>query len=156
MNIVYQGNVNFRLKLKDKIYDISTHNEGMPALFKAISMALAGYNIKEYLPTYIRVLDSNDDSKSKKDITVSGRAFNYDSDTNQWCTKFTANIPYNVVDGGLTSSDKIAIYAPHINVNDNDIEKLAVVNITDSSIISAFQQGTELIVEWKMYTDNPA
>lgn len=148
MYLVYNGIVNIKLKIKDKVINISTHNAGEATLFQAISMALAGYDIKQYLPSSISFFEE-DVQKLKQPVPIIGLAYSNDisNESRKWYTVFNATIPYELFDSPQPSAN----YTVKLFDASNNV--LATIN--NVKLVDGFSKGEELVIEWKMYVNNP-
>jgi len=147
----YHGNVELKLKIKDKIINFKNHNEGKSDLFRVIAKALSGYSITNEIPVMIDVRTSELLSSSilNKDIYLSGGAYFKDTDTN-WKVRFNANISGDDINKNLLTESLTTLYIILKSINAD----LASMEVDISYFNTIATGGMQALLEWTLYVDN--
>lgn len=151
----YTGYVTVKLKIKDKVFELSKHNSGLSALFRIFAMALCGYNVSQSAPVKLDLRGANvapTDSNinlftSCLPALVPLTGVQYFQEDDIWKSRFTATIPYS-----FFLAQKLSMYTNKILVLTGLSDDLAYLSISEG--FEDLTEGTELIISWDMYVDN--
>lgn len=150
----YIGDVVFKLKIKDKIITTSKKNSGTIDLSKLFAKFISNNSIDaEELPQFLDLRKNEENVYSSilsSKIPLSGRNYQFDTDTNNWVAIFVATINYSyLVDGNIDQNDPdFRLYITSGYVDGKTID-LAYIDISATEL-SKIQAGVQGIVEWHM------
>lgn len=155
-NVAYLGNVKIRLKIKDKIFEIINHNEGLPELSKSFAKFITGGLITvEDIPQYLdlrKYIDNNWQSQLNTRISLSGKYFDYDESIGNWVARLTGVISANYLSNPI-SRDDTSTYRLYLLSGSNPPAPLAFIEI-GADTLSNLTPGTQAIIEWNMQLVN--
>ena len=157
----YKGNVKVSIKIKDKIFEVNTHNEGLPALSRAFCQFITGNRItEEDIPQYLDLRYSDGETYNScllSRVHLSGKSWVYDSANSNYIAKFTGVISYNNLTRAITRADselyRLYLYSGSLGVDSNNeytgYYDLAFLDIS-AETLSYLSPGTQAIIEWSM------
>ena len=159
--LAYKGNVKVSIKIKDKIYEVKSHNAGLPALCRSFCSFITGNTITvEDIPEYLDLRYNDGGSWSSillTKIPLSGKSWVYDGTINNYVAKFTGVISYNYLTRAITKADsdtyRLYLYSGSLGKDSNNnytgYIDLAYLDI-DAETLSYLSPGTQAIIEWSM------
>lgn len=171
-NLLYVGNVKFKIKIGDKIVEVSNHNKGLPALQRAFCNFLTGNDItKEDVPQFmdLRYSPVGTDNFSKSNtlllnkLPLTGRSweegkyiYSDSSEESTYVAKLTAVLSSNSLIRKISNGEPydFRIYLiSGSNGTVNDVPSgyfdLAYLNIS-SEALSMIGPGSQAIIEWSL------
>lgn len=172
-NVLYVGNVSFKLKIKDKILEYANHNKGLPALQRAFCNLITGNRITNTdIPQFMDVRFSTDNGETYppenslllNKLPLSGKSweegqFVYSDNTeeNIYTAKLTAVLSSNSLAARINSEDQTKKYRIYlisgtngtINGEVNGYFEMAYLDISAESL-SLVMPGTQAIIEWSL------
>jgi len=162
-NLWYRGEVNMRLRIKDRTFDFKSHNEGLPALSESFARIMSGnYRGLCDIPRYIdvrKLRPGTDDeylsylTVNKLPLTGANWAIN---ELGEYEADFTATIAstmlYSLVP--VNSSDKFKLYLCTDTEDGKGIRDLARLDIPALQL-SRIVPGVQAVIEWSMKLVNP-
>lgn len=146
----YKGMVNLKLKIKDKVINISQHNTGTNYLFKSIYKFLTGNYEKPDIPTYLDLREEVQNtwiSRLNTDIRLS--AGNYTDSQ----ASVNGIIRFDNIIGTSISSGTFRLYLMSDYNSQSVRQDLAYISISAEDL-SKITAGINLIVEWVMTVTN--
>ena len=172
-NVSYVGQVNLKIKIKDKVITVGQHNKGLPALQRAFAKFITSNNItNEDVPQFmdLRYSPSTGDedfsashSLLLNKLPVSGKSFEegryiyHDNvEESTYIAKLTAVLSSNSLTAKISSSDdrKFRLYLLSgsdgiVNGEVSGYFELAYLNI-DAEALSLIGPGSQAIIEWSL------
>lgn len=171
-NLLYVGKVSFKLKIKDKIVEVSNHNRGLPALQRAFCNLVTGNRITNTdIPEYMDVRYSTDGGETfpaentilLNKLPLSGKSweegqfvYNEDTEENVYTAKLTSVLSSNSLARRISSNETtpFRIYLLSgtngtINGETNGYFEMAYLNIS-ADALSLIMPGTQAIIEWSL------
>ena len=162
-SFTYEGKINVKLKCKDKIYTLNTHNTGTKLLVDTIAKALSGTSVADNVPRYLDFIYGEKDDKGvyiKEDsllktvIPFVGKVYGDmaktpDLDENCSCLLLSATI--SAADRNLiqTTPNK------QLRMLDSKKQPLAFIeNPILDTLYDSLKDGTDAIIEWRMIFSN--
>ena len=163
----YKGIVQIKLKIKDKIINLTTKNNGTDYFKKAFCKFLTGnYGGNPDIPQMLDLRKKIEDSSVVKwvtclnqEIILSGKSYLLTTDSNlgiddNWVARFTAAVPFDALLEPISDTDtseyRFYLYG---SFDSKDIDEryhdLAYINI-DAESLSNITQGTQALLEWSM------
>ena len=147
LSIKYNGEVSFKYIINGKLVRSNTHNAGTKNLFKILTRALAGYDIRSDLPIKIDLQDSSNNNLLNHSAYLSGTRY-YLGDDDNWSVYYTTT---------LQKSNMSAI-----TVNDNEKYKLVLQSLKEdmatvdisSNLVQNILDGAQLIIDWRLFFTN--
>lgn len=178
-NFNYNGKLAVKLKLKDKIYNINTHNNGFQDLFYFLTHALAGNLLKSYLPSTVALYMSKEDGelepespldlrskyefKLNNSIPITARTVippggypddeSFDEVRNSYSTSITATIPYSTNIEKIIGQGNLYSNRTFLIVLNSTSAPLAFFKI-DFEILAQLTEGTQILIDWFLYFKN--
>lgn len=150
----YIGKVNLKFKIGNKVVDFTKNNKGLPALFRIISKALAGFNTMMDKPSYIDLryieFEGSTEWESCLSKNQSITQLSYTVENGSWVTKAMATIPYSAI--SVPSIESLDAYAFRVYLL-SESEELAYIDINKESIME-ITPGTQALVEWVLRVSN--
>lgn len=161
--IGYKGIVTFKYKRDNRIYKIKQLNEGLPNLFKFISLCLTGdvSNLSAARPQFMDLKYSTDGTtwnsclSAKAPVTPSYREVEDNGELN-YSAIFTTTISQSMIDKNkLTGNPTCALYLlSGSNVSGNDEEARLARLMVDTESINNLASGVQVLIEWEMEFSN--
>lgn len=169
-DIKYEGRVNIKLKLNNKVVSIASCNSGTSYLQKIICKFLSGYGSSESsIPQTIQLRKATGSSGNpwssyvtclNQEVYLSGKKYQEDTYTEGsstvtgWIARFNASIPYSVImQNTIVSGGSYRLYLVS-DFDSNDMTEryhdIAYVDIAYSSLAS-ITAGTQALIEWDMH-----
>jgi len=146
--LIYQGKISVKLKVKDKIFNLNTHNEGSVTLFKMFAKILAGEDITQDEKPYVIDLQALNGEIWTSCLTnklIPNKFYTLDADSD-WVTILNTSItPSNII-SIVGSSFRIVL----LNKLNNE---LATAPIEDT-LLEKVLQGSQALVEWSLGVKN--
>lgn len=151
----YEGKVSITLSRHGHKYPFSFHNEGTKFLFDSITKALAGYSVKDNLPSYIDIQEEVDDGVwgtcLKNAVPFTGVVYGDPAEA----TSSDGRLLLNAL---LTYDDKrplLQIQKPRIVILDRRSNVLAFIRSDElKKLWEQITESTEALVEWTMIFKN--
>lgn len=160
--LAYKGNVKVSIKIKDKIFEIKSHNSGLPALSRSFCKFItANGTTEEDIPQYLDLRYSDDGTSYTtcliSRVHLSGKSWIYDSSSSNYVAKFTGVISYNYLTRPITRMDtdfyRFYLYSGSLGLDSNNqytgYYDLAYLDV-DAETLSYLSPGTQAIIEWSM------
>lgn len=164
----YKGTVTVKIKNKNKVKKVvKGKNTGCKLLFRSIALALAGYALQDNVPTYMTIVNEDNNHKPNYSayslpVPVTGRSFGQDSN-GDWFCRITATIPkanfrtdwtttpyYAVLLNGKTTStvsEEVNVLA-YIKLENKETTPVTPIDILQ------MENGSSLVIEWNLYVQN--
>ena len=147
----YSGKVTIKLKLKNKVIPIYTHNQGTTELFLLFAKLLSGTVItKNELPYYLDIQATDDSGKyisclQNKIIAVSS----YKMKNSTYVTTVEGTVYYQNI------SSNISTYSGHrLALLSRSNALLAYILIDYDTYLSRLSPGTQAVISWELSLDN--
>lgn len=145
-NIGYSGVVDIKKQFNGNLNILTTHNSGTNALFKSLAKALAGYSIKNEIPSAIRIIDDEGNSiLSRGSVPLSGGVYDLEGDT--WKTSYSFSLTSNDIVGTIIDGTE---YRLQMLSNNNDILAETIIDGDNLNI----SKQMSLVVKWDMILSN--
>ena len=172
-NLLYVGKVSFKVKIKDKIIEVSNHNKGLPALQRAFCNLVTGNRITNTdIPEYMDVRFSTDNGETfpaentilLNKLPLSGKSweegqfiYNETTEEDVYTAKLTAVLSSNSLATRVNSADQSKKYRIYlvsgtngtINGEINGYFEMAYLNIS-AEALALVMPGTQAIIEWSL------
>ena len=165
----YSGKVTIKSIWQDRIVHSQHFNNGTELLFKAYSMAMAGYDITELLPSFINVgyisdnkfesVMTNEDGVSVTRTYTNARI--NESDEPRPITRVTTTFTRNMFNNKLSgNSNSLRLHLDTLVKNSDGNNTLAQIELSDDesntfrNLISNSSPGTQIIIVWDLYIRN--
>lgn len=163
----YKGIVQIKLRIKDKIVDLTIKNNGTDYFKKAFCKFLTGnYGGSSDIPQMLDLRRKVEEASVEKwttclnqEIILSGKTYLLTTDSslginNNWVARFNAAIPYSALLDPISDDDtgeyRFYLYGSFDN---KDVEEryhdLAYIDI-DAQSLSNITEGTQALLEWSM------
>ena len=171
-SLFYVGNVNLKLKIKDKIIDISNHNTGLPALQRSFCSFLTGNiitneDVPEFIDLRYSVHGLNDFKPTQtmllNKLPLTGKSWEegkYIYQNNQeestYIAKLTAVLSSNSLIRKISNTEendfRFYLVSGSNGVVNNQVSgyfDLAYLNVSAEQL-SLIGPGTQAIIEWSL------
>lgn len=159
----YSGNVNVKLKIKDRVFSFQSHNEGLPALFESFARIMSGNyrgdcDIPKYIDVRKLVPGTTDDFLSYLTINrlpLTGASWKVDNQ-GRFVANFTAVISSDMLYAAVPvdSTDVFMLYLVTDTEDKTGKRDLARLEIPAEQL-SRIAPGVNAIIEWSMRMTNP-
>lgn len=164
--VPYEGKVTVKIRIKDKIVDVSGHNQAEYLLKKLFTQIITGnvvgqYNASAKIPQFLNISKLTDGEW--KSILISPAVFTskeYVFENNNWVAKMSAVIQYGNLNEHIESSDtsdfRLELLADSKllseaeRTNSNSILATMQSPNFDASVIAKIAPGTSGIFEWQL------
>ena len=159
-SLKYQGNVEIKLIIKDKVITLEGHNSGLPALQESFCRIMTGgYRGTCDIPQYIDLKYFNTETSTWKTylttrVSLSAAAWKWSTIYNNYVAKFTGILNASMlVDSILaTSSTQFRLYLytdPDVADEETAYRDLAYLDV-DAASLSRITPGVQALIEWTM------
>lgn len=169
-NLLYVGNVNLKIKINNKIIDISQHNKGLPALQRAFCNFLTGNDItNEDVPQFIdlRYKGNNDFGRNNtlllNKLPLTGKSweegryiYGNSSSESTYVAKLTAVLSSNSLIRKISNTEEeefrfYLLSGSNGTVNDqiSGYFDLAYLNVSAEQL-SLIGPGSQAVIEWSL------
>lgn len=165
--IPYKGRATIKIRIKDKIIEISNHNNAQFLLKKMFVQFMTGnilgeYNASAKVPQFIDITKqdgANWNSVLVSPVPISSREYVYED--NIWVGKLTAVVQAgNLIEDSITedSTYRLELLANTNNLSDSEKQNSSNKGILasmedegfDESVLSTIVPGTSGIFEWQL------
>lgn len=158
-NVSYQGDVTLTIKNNCGTYKLPVKNRGTAHLFNTITRALCGQDISDDRPYYINMICKRIDGSTVELLTnryvpITGQGYDnrVNSDNSSSVILNALILPsYKAFKIDLAEEDKI-----YLNLYSRDKSNI-LADVTGDTLIDAYnalQDGSEIVVNWKMTFSN--
>lgn len=164
----YIGEVNVKLKINDKIVNLSTHNSGTPNLQRAFCKFVCGNTITvEDIPQFLDLRKSSDEFENEQScllnrVALTGKSWDelrysnsVTESTSEYIAKFTGVISSNSLSALINKGDtrKYRLYLCSGSLYSNTgFYDLAYIDVSAEDL-SHITVGTQAVIEWSMKID---
>ena len=154
-SINYSGEVNFSLRIGDRVVNKKIHNEGTMQLKRAFAMFMCGGRIAEDALRYIpSKLDLRQDGVTflKRPVAVTNPAYDIDESGREhsWYVEYSAVIPYSSLLSNIDSTKNYRIYLMCDTIASSDVNHdIAVIEIPGVDLVGV-QAGVSAIITWRL------
>lgn len=161
--LAYKGSVKISIKIKDKIFNVESHNNGLPTLFQSFCKFITGNKTTiEDIPEYLDLrggINGAFVSRLVSKVHLSGKGYVFEDNT--YVAKFTAVISYNQLTKAITRFDtdeyRLYLCSGSLGINSNNEvtgnNDIAYLDVT-AETLSYLSPGTQAIIEWSMKLTN--
>ena len=154
-SINYSGEVNFSLRIGDRVVNKKIHNEGTMQLKRAFAMFMCGGRIAEDALRYIpSKLDLRQDGVTflKRPVAVTNPAYDIDESGREhsWYVEYSAVIPYSSLLSNIDRTKNYRIYLMCDTIASSDVNHdIAVIEIPGVDLVGV-QAGVSAIITWRL------
>ena len=162
-NTWYNGTVNIKLKIRDRVFSFQSHNEGLPALFESFARIMSGNyrgdcDIPKYIDVRKLVPGTTDNYLSYMTINrlpLTGASWKV-NESGEFVANFTAVISSDMLYAAVpsNSTDVFKLYLLTDTEDKTGKRDLARLDIPAEQL-SRIVPGVNAIIEWTMRLTNP-
>lgn len=166
MNLGYSGFVDVKIKIGNKVVNLSKHNAGTDNLFLLFAKMLTNNSFAATDTPQFLGLDYKGDSTGgewktflAKQISLSGKEYYYSDEFSGWAAKFSAVIVHsNLIqtitedmDSSENSEFRLVLYS---GISNDQVQvDLAYLKVSAKDL-ARIVPGTQAIIEWSMMVKN--
>jgi len=164
-SINYNGQVNVKFRIGDKVVSKKIHNQGTMQLKRAFAMFMCGGQVAQealrYVPTRLDLRYSqeaswlNPQSYLNRSVLITSPAYAKEdlvglNAEKSWYVEYTAIIPYSSLISQINPSYYYRLYLTCDGKGDTDDSKdIAYIDV-DAEDLTGLEAGVSIIITWRM------
>lgn len=159
LSFTYQGKVDVKLRIKDKIIHLTQFNHGLPSLSMSFCKFVTGNSLtQEDYPCFLDLRKSATESGEYSTVLLSkvplsGKTWTFNSSENNYVATFNAVISFNNLQSAIVRSDtnyyKLYLCSGMSSTQSGVYYDLAYLDAT-AEALSYISPGTQAEIEWSM------
>ena len=156
-SVFYSGEVDIKLRIKDKTFSFKSHNEGLPGLFESFARIMSGNyrgvcDIPQYIDLRKKVTGSEEYTTYLviNNVPLTGSSWEYTANS-EFVANFTATLTSDMLFQVVSedSTDEFMLYLSTITEDGLGRRDLARLPITAQSL-AKIVPGVSAIIQWTM------